>query len=166
MKRFVMLVGVTGSGKSTWRKKHLADLPCISPDDFIRGRWTPRKCAAAWSFARDLAIEMFKEGESFVVDAQFVDPDVRREWLALARGFGFMQEGVVFDTSLAQIFRNQKARGTRGGYGLIPRDVVLESFKRLKDQMASGEFCNRFSATAWITVPWRVRARSSGGKGG
>jgi predicted kinase len=135
-KQFAMLIGPSGSGKSTYRKKFLSDLPCISPDDFIRGKWTPKKCSLAWEFSQALALQLFSEGTSFCVDAQFLDPEVRRFWVSLAKGFGYRTHGVVFDTPLRQLFKNQKARGDRGGYGLIPREVVLQGHRSFRKQFA------------------------------
>lgn len=157
-KQFAMLIGPSGSGKSTYRKHFLEALPCISPDDFIRGKWTPKKCSLAWDFSQNLAIQLFLEGTSFCVDAQFLDPEVRRFWLSLAGGFGYRTHGVVFDTPLKQLFKNQKARGDRGGYGVIPREVVLEGRKKLVKQMRGtlhGEF-DTYSVVVWGDAISRV----------
>jgi predicted kinase len=136
MSTMVMLIGPTGCGKSTFRKKHLAGLPCVSPDDFVVGKWSAKKAAHAWQHARNMAIELLLEKQSFVVDAQFLDPAVRAEWQHLALGFGFETRGVVFDTSWTQLRQNQKARGARGHYGLIPYKVQLRSYQLMRQQLA------------------------------
>ena len=131
----VMLIGPTGCGKSTFRKNNLAKLPCVSPDDFVVGRWSPKKAAHAWQHARNMAIELLSERQTFVADAQFLDPSLRHEWQALARGFGFDRVGVAFNTSWRQLRRNQKARGARGLYGEIPLEVQKDAYQKMKDQL-------------------------------
>lgn len=134
----VMLIGPTGSGKSTLRRDHLAHLPCVCPDDFIVGKFSPRKRVHAWANARQQAIEMLVTGESFVVDSQFVDPDLRREWACLAKGFGFSVHAVIMVTPWTQLRKNQKARGARGFYGEIPYAVQREMFTSFKKQFRKG----------------------------
>ena len=137
MSTMVMLVGPTGCGKSTFRQKHLAGLPCVSPDDFIVGQWTAKKAAHAWQCARNMAIELLIEKQSFVVDAQFLDPAVRAEWMSLAIGFGYKTHVFVFDTTWTQLRKNQQSRGARGHYGLIPHKVQRRSYQLMKQQLAA-----------------------------
>lgn len=139
MSTMVMLIGPTGCGKSTFRKKHLAGLPCVSPDDFVVGKWSAKKAAHAWQHARNMAIELLMEKQSFVVDAQFLDYNVRSEWLALAKGFGFVPRAFCFDTSWKQLRKNQQARGARGLYGTIPIDVQRQNFKLMKELLARND---------------------------
>jgi predicted kinase len=133
----VMLVGPTGCGKSTFRKKHLAHLPCVSPDDFVVGKWTAKKATHAWQHARNQAIELMAEQQSFVADAQFLDPAVRAEWLAIASGFKFRAHAFCFNTAWKQLRQNQKARGARGLYGTIPIDVQRRSYQLMKTQLTN-----------------------------
>lgn len=142
MKFMVMLVGPTGCGKSTFRKRRLSHLPCVSPDDFIVGRWSPKKAVHAWRHARNMAVELMGEQQSFVADAQFIDPAVRAEWLALARAFGFLTRGYAFNTPWKQLRENQQARGARGFYGTIPYKVQLRNYQLFKRQLRSLSFYN------------------------
>lgn len=137
-----MLIGPTGCGKSTFRRKHLSGLPCVSPDDFIVGKWTAKKAVHAWQHARNLAIEMMVEKQSFVADAQFLDPAVRAEWKALASGFDFRVRAFAFDTPWKQLRENQQARGARGFYGTIPVKVQRRSYQLMRQQLAKMTFLN------------------------
>jgi len=150
----VMLVGPTGCGKSTFRKKHLAGLPCVSPDDFIVGAWTAKKAAHAWQHARNMAIELLAEKKSFVADAQFLDPAVRAEWRSLANGFDFRVRAFAFDTPWKQLRENQQARGARGFYGLIPHKVQLRSYQLMKHQLAKMVFLNEGFLRPVEDVTW------------
>ena len=135
MSTMVMLIGPTGCGKSTFRKKHLAGLPCVSPDDFIVGKWSPNKAAHAWQHARNMAIELLGERQPFVADAQFLERAVRAEWLRLAKGFGFKSRAFVFNISWKQLRENQQARGARDFYGEVPTDVQIRSFQLMQEQI-------------------------------
>lgn len=134
MSTMVMLIGPTGCGKSTFRRKHLVHLPCVSPDDFIVGKWTSKKAQHAWQHARNMAIELMVERQDFVADAQFIDPAVRAEWIQIANGFQFKTRAFAFDTPWKQLRLNQQARGARGFYGLIPYKVQLRSYQLMKQQ--------------------------------
>lgn len=154
-KTMILLVGPTGCGKSTFRKKHLAKFPCISPDDFIVGRWNPDKASAAWFYAEKMARFMFDEEQSFVVDAQFITPDSRNKWVKMARARGFKIMAVRFDTPWTQILTNHKKRGDRGGYGRIPVDVIQTSHEKFTRSMSGPS--NWFLFDKVMTVKWGSR---------
>ncbi len=148
-----LMVGPTGCGKSTYRKRHLSKLPCVSPDDFIIGKFTHRKRFHAWAHAQLMAIDLLEGGESFVMDSQFIDPAVRREWFALASGFGYTVRSYVFLTPWQQILRNHKKRGDRGGYGRIPYATILEFYQAFMKQVREGTI----STGVTTFVRWRSR---------
>ncbi len=141
-----ILIGPTGCGKTTYRKANskLAGLPCVSPDDFIVGKWTPAKAQLAWSFAEKMAKELMGENTEFVVDAQFINGDTRRRWRNMARHFDYDVTATVFKTPWKQLLKNHKQRGNRGNYGSIPFVVIRNahnSFQRLiEDENAFKSF--------------------------
>ncbi len=141
----ILLMGPTGCGKTTYRKKHYRDLPCISPDDFIRGQWTPKKASLCWALARGLAVELLQEGQSFVMDAQFTEEALREEWCRLAHGFEFDVVAVVMHTPWRQLQKNQKKRGSRGLYGTIPYAVLLRNYQTFRDQIKAGKIRGRIN---------------------
>jgi len=151
----ILLVGPTGCGKSTFRKKHLSQFPCISPDDFIVGRWDSNKAFAAWSYAERVAKIFFGYSQSFIVDAQFISPDSRNKWVKMARSAGFQTVAVRFVTPWKQLMANHKKRGDRGGYGRVPLDVISASYEKFTLSMAGPS--NWFLFDKLLTVNWGSR---------
>jgi protein phosphatase len=151
----ILLVGPTGCGKSTFRKKYLAQFPCISPDDFIVGRWDPNKTFAAWCYAERVAKIFFGYNQSFIVDAQFVSPDARNKWVKMARSFGFETVAIRFVTPWNQLMVNHKKRGDRGGYGRIPPEAISASYEKFTQAMAGTS--NWFLFDKLLTIRWGNR---------
>lgn len=151
----VLLVGPTGCGKSTFRRKYLSQLPCISPDDFIVGRWDPNKAFMAWSYAERMAVILCSEGKSFLVDAQFISPDSRNKWTKIARAHGFGVMAICFKTPWNQILANHKKRGDRNGYGKVPLDVIRISHEKFTKSMSGPS--NWFLFDKVMTVNWGSR---------
>ena len=148
----VMLIGPTGCGKTTFRKKYLTTLACISPDDFISGGWTSDKRALAWGHAGRMAELFFRDEESFVVDAQFVTADLRNEWVKKAKRHDYKVVAVCLLTSWSQILKNHEKRGDRGGYGIIPREVIKESYWTYQKAMTGTSNWHLFDKK--IVVKW------------
>lgn len=151
----ILLVGPTGCGKSTFRKKYLSHIPCISPDDFIVGRWSPQKTYAAWLYAAKVAESFLRENDSFLVDAQFVNPTIRNEWVKKARAHKFQVFAICFRTPWTQIVKNHEKRGDRGGYGTIPADVIRSMFEKFERSISGPS--NWFLFDKVMTVKWGSR---------
>lgn len=131
MRQVIFMIGPTGCGKTTFRKKNLSHLPCVSPDDFIVGKWTHTKASLAWGYAKKVAVQLLKEKTSFVLDAQFVDGKTRNEWRRwIETHRGYKAVGVIFNTPWNQIQKNQSKRGNRGLYGKIPLAVQTAAYRR------------------------------------
>jgi predicted kinase len=133
--KFYMLIGPTGCGKTTYRKQHLADIPCVSPDDFIVGRWTSEKAKLAWMHAENMAAQLMQEGEDLVVDAQFINQSTRNAWMTHARSFKYEIYGICFKTPYDQLLKNHETRGSRGNYGCVPLKVIGHSSRSFDHQM-------------------------------
>jgi predicted kinase len=148
MKSLIMMVGPTGCGKTMFRKKYFDDVPCISPDDFILGKWTPIKARYAWSYASQVGHILLAEGSPIVLDAQFINPSTRNEWVKMSRAYGYKTFAICFNTPWRQLLKNHRNRGDRGLYGKVPFDVIRASHAKFKRSMAGPSnwflFDNRF----------------------
>ena len=97
----VVLVGVTGSGKSTFARAHFRPTEVIS-SDFCRGLVADDEndqsaTPAAFELLHYIAGQRLKAGRLTVIDATNVQPEARRELVALAREHDVLPVAIVLD---------------------------------------------------------------------
>src|ERR1700689_944371 len=97
----VTLVGVSGSGKSSFARKHFLPTEVIS-SDFCRGLVSDdENDQAATGDAFDLLHAIVRKrlarGKLTIVDATNVQPESRKPLIALAKEYHVFAEGIVFD---------------------------------------------------------------------
>lgn len=97
----VLLVGASGSGKSTFARKHFLPTEVIS-SDFCRGLVADDEndqsaTSDAFELLHAIAGRRMARGRLTVVDATNVQPEARRPLVALAREHHFLPAAIVFD---------------------------------------------------------------------
>ena len=97
----VVLIGVTGSGKSTFARAHFKPTEVIS-SDFCRGLVADDEndqsaSPAAFAVLQFIAGQRLKAGRLTVIDATNVQPEARRELVTLAREHDVLPVAVVLD---------------------------------------------------------------------
>ena len=97
----VVLVGVTGSGKSTFARAHFKPTEVIS-SDFCRGLVADDEndqsaTPAAFELLHYIAGQRLASGRLTVVDATNVQPEARRELVMLARAHDVLPVAIVLD---------------------------------------------------------------------
>ena len=97
----VLLVGVTGSGKSTFARAHFKPTEVIS-SDFCRGLVADDEndqsaTPAAFELLRFIVGQRLKAGRLTVVDATNVQPEARRDLVLLAREYDVLPVAIVLD---------------------------------------------------------------------
>ena len=97
----VLLIGVTGSGKSTFARTHFKPTEVIS-SDFCRGLVADDEndqsaTAAAFEVLQFIAGQRLKAGRLTVIDATNVQPEARRELVMLAREHDVLPAAIVLD---------------------------------------------------------------------
>ena len=130
----VLLIGVTGSGKSTFGRAHFRPTEVIS-SDFCRGLVADdENDQAATHEAFDLlhyiAGKRLKAGRLTVVDATNVQPDARRQLVALAREHDVLPVAIVLDVPEATCAARNALRPDR--------DFGAHVIRRQRDQLRRG----------------------------
>jgi polynucleotide kinase-phosphatase len=135
----VVLVGVSGSGKSSFAARHFRATEVLSSDAF-RGLVGDDEndqsvTAGAFEALHAVAAQRLKLGRLTVIDATNVQPDARRPLLALAREHHVLPVAVVFDVpERVCIERNQARPGRAFGAAVIRRQhsALARSLGRLE----------------------------------
>ena len=135
----VVLVGVTGSGKSTFAARHFRATEVLSSDAF-RGLVGDDEndqsvTAAAFEALNAVAAQRLKLGRLTVIDATNVQPDARRPLLALAREHHVLPVAIVLGVPEQVCVRRNQARPDRAfGAGVIRRQhsALTRSVGRLE----------------------------------
>src|SRR5512138_205237 len=97
----VVLVGVSGSGKSTFGRKHFKPTEILS-SDFCRGLVSDDEnnqaaTKDAFEILNFIARKRLAAGKLTVVDATNVQPEARKPLVQLARDFHCLPTAIVFD---------------------------------------------------------------------
>jgi protein phosphatase len=130
----VVLVGVTGAGKSTFAAKHFRDTEVIS-SDFCRGLVADDQndqsaTPAAFDVLRYIAGKRLAAGRLTVIDATNVQPDARRDMVALAREHDVLPVAIVLDAPEKTCLERNAARPDR--------DFGPHVIRRQRDQLRRG----------------------------
>ncbi len=130
----VVLVGVTGSGKSTFARTHFKPTEVIS-SDFCRGLVADDEndqsaTPAAFELLHYIVSKRLASGRLTVVDATNVQPEARRELVALAREHDVLPVAIVLDLP-------EKLCAERNS-GRKDRDFGPHVLRRQRDQLRRG----------------------------
>ncbi|MGW6786391.1 polynucleotide kinase-phosphatase [Streptomyces sp. NPDC054987] len=129
----VVLIGATGSGKSTFARKHFKPTEVIS-SDYCRG--LVRDDENDQSASRDafdvlhyIAGKRLAAGRLTVVDATSVQADARRQLIELAREHDVLPIAIVLDMPEQVCAERNAARPDRAG---LPRAVIQRHRRELR----------------------------------
>lgn len=133
----VLLVGASGSGKSSFAKKHFAQYEIVS-SDACRGIVSNDENNQA---ASNDAFELFyyiismrlKKGLLTVADATNIQPDARKKLISIARSFHVLPVAIVFDMPQELCENRNKERTDRN----VPSHVIRRQLQDLKRSLKS-----------------------------
>ena len=145
----VVLVGVSGSGKSTWATQRYARSEVVSSDALRgvvgHGEEDIAASADALSILDQIVVARLGRRLTTVVDSTGLDPARRRRWLGYARDARLPAVVVVVDTP-ARLARERNAGRDRK----VPAAVITDQLRRLAEVPAE------IATEGWdqvITVP-------------
>jgi alkanesulfonate monooxygenase SsuD/methylene tetrahydromethanopterin reductase-like flavin-dependent oxidoreductase (luciferase family)/predicted kinase len=134
----VVLVGASGSGKSTWAAEHYRDSEVVSSDALraVVGSGTADLDASedAFRLLDQIVDGRVRRGLTVVVDTLGLDPIRRNAWASLARQAGLATVAVVFDTPTA-VCRSRNAARDRP----VPANVLSTQLQRMREVRAELE---------------------------
>ena len=126
----VVLIGSTGSGKSTFAAKHFLPTEVIS-SDYCRALVSDDETdqgvtADAFDLVREIAGKRLKRRKLAVIDATNVRPADRKGWIELARQWHALPVAIVFDPGIDVCIERNKARPDRAFGGQVVQRMVSE----------------------------------------
>ncbi|MER7733123.1 polynucleotide kinase-phosphatase [Streptomyces erythrochromogenes] len=129
----VVLIGATGSGKSTFARKHFKPTEVIS-SDYCRGLVCDDEndqsaSRDAFDVLHYIAGKRLAAGRLTVVDATSVQADARRQLVALAREHDVLPIAIVLDMPEQVCAERNAARPDRAG---LPRAVIQRHRRDLR----------------------------------
>jgi protein phosphatase len=133
----VCLVGASGSGKSTFARRHFKPTQILSSDHFralIADSESDQSVSAdAFSCLYHLAKKRLKHGRLTVIDATSVNYRARKRLLDLAETYNKPAIAIVFNPSLKSCLAMNEARPDRQ----VPPDIVEKQINQLLDSLKS-----------------------------
>lgn len=137
----VVLVGPAGSGKSDFANKHFDSTQIVSSDEcraFV-GDDSSRMDVSreAFDVMMNIMRHRLRLGHTTVADSTALNPQIRRQFLKLAKKYRRPAIAVLFDTSRDQCLEHNKERSRQ-----VPEKVIYEhheQFQHQKDQIKEDE---------------------------
>ncbi|KPI10528.1 Polynucleotide kinase-phosphatase, bacterial [Actinobacteria bacterium OK074] len=129
----VVLIGASGSGKSTFARRHFKPTEVIS-SDFCRGLVADDEndqsaSGDAFDVLHYIAGKRLAAGRRTVVDATSVQSDSRRQLVELARQYDVLPIAIVLDVSEEVCAERNAARADRAA---MPRRVITRHTRELR----------------------------------
>jgi protein phosphatase len=135
----VVLIGATGSGKSSFAKRHFKATEIVSSDD-CRGMVSDDEnnqaaSADAFALARYITGLRLKNGLITVIDATNVQEEARKDWIKLAKEYHCLPVAIILNMPEKVCAQRNALRPDRNfGAHVIPQHIsqLKRSFKKLK----------------------------------
>ena len=126
----VVLIGATGSGKSTFAAKHFLPSEVISSDHcraLISDSETDQSVTGdAFDLVREIAGKRLKNRKLAVIDATNIRPADRKGWIELAREWHALPVAIVLDPGIDICIARNRARPDRAFGAQVVQRMALE----------------------------------------
>ena len=135
----VVLIGATGSGKSSFAKRHFKATEIVSSDDcrcMVSDDENNQAASAdAFALARYITGLRLKNGLVTVIDATNVQEEARKDWIKLAKEYHCLPVAIILNMPEKVCAQRNALRPDRNfGAHVIPQHIsqLKRSFKKLK----------------------------------
>jgi F420-dependent oxidoreductase-like protein len=164
----VVLVGISGSGKSTWAAANFAPEQIVASDALRAavgaGEDDITASADAFAVLEEIVTRRLRRKLTTVIDTLGLDPDRRVDWLTTARAHGLSTACVAFAVPVTEARDRLRARRKS-----VPQRVLSGQAKQFKEQLTAIEregFDVVLTPTAVRTAPAQIaRATASAAAG-
>ncbi len=142
----VLTIGLPGSGKTTWFKRRGVTplssdlLRSLLFDDITEQRWQGLVFSTLRSLLRARLIAKMPWN---YVDATNLSPHERRQWIKMAKSFGYDVQAVFFDVPLEVCIERNKRR---------ERTVSEDVMKKMAERLRAPDFKEGFSKITVVRV--------------
>lgn len=166
----VVLVGASGSGKTTWAREHFASNEVVSSDALRAAVGIDEDDMAASSVAFELLEtivgERIRRNLTTVIDTTGLEPGRRQAWVDAAHDAGLPVYAILFDTDLETIDPANRRRTHP-----VPKSVLrkqLSRFAQASDEVEHEAFDGIHhrrpvrAVTSTLAAPETVKAPDSG----
>jgi predicted kinase len=142
----VLTIGLPGSGKTTWFKRRGVTplssdlLRTLLFDDITEQRWQGLVFSTLRSLLRARLIAKMPWN---YVDATNLSPHERRQWIKMAKSFGYEVQAVFFDVPLEVCLERNRRRD---------RTVSEDVMKKMADRLRAPDFKEGFSKITVVRV--------------
>lgn len=138
----IVLIGATGSGKSTFARKHFKSTEVIS-SDYARGLVADDEndqavSADAFDLVRAIADKRLKNRKLTVIDATNVRAPERKQWVEVARRWHALPVAIVLDPGLDVCVERNRGRPDRNFGPGVPQRMISEIRKGLRGLQREG----------------------------
>lgn len=137
-----MLIGIQGSGKTTFAKELSAKLNCnIASTDYVRQYMKEIPESEVFNTVYKLVAEAINNNQDIIYDATNITPKVRKRFFDEVRKYDVNPTvtAYYFDTDVMECFKRVKIRNTKEGELYLPEEVVFSyNEKIIKPELTEG----------------------------
>jgi len=140
MSNIILLVGISGAGKSTWAKKFLQDNPqyiYLNADKMrliMTGDESNQdKNYQVFQTLEHMASYLMSLGNNLIIDNTNYNKKNRLIWNRLATAFNYNKEWIVFKTPLEQCILNNEKR-----FRNVPTEVIKRQYENMTIPLDEG----------------------------